>query len=528
MPEVWTPVQPPANAELLPPPYRRIVDFLDHNRLNHPTNEALIDESRRLSWRDTVDQVDELAARLLQLGLRHGDRLAVLSPPCIEGLLLYFACMRLGAMYVGLNPKYTLAEAQFVVDDAAPRLLVLCGDLPATAPVNLDVVDTCTVVDLRETGAPRVDDADLDQVAGAMALVRPEDPLALVYTSGTTGRPKGAFLTQWGLAHNYWWMWSERWCDPFRTLAHSPLNHLAGLADVAALALLAAGAQVMMPRFEPDEVVRLVPAERITYLFGTPTHYQLLLRAVGDETVDFSSIQFAYWGGAPISVALLEVLESWAPHVGSDYGSTELNGGLTFIRPTDSREVKLHTIGRPIGPYRARVADETGRELPDGEVGELQAWGNWHSPGYLNLPEATAELFTSDGWLRTGDLCRKRTDGMFEMAGRAKEMFKSGGYNVYPREVELAVESHPEVEQAAVVPVPDPLWSEVGHCYVTVRDGSTVSTAQLRAHSADRLANYKVPKAFTIIDEMPRLEVGKVDRSALRQQALAEGPEAAK
>ena len=194
-------------------------------------------------------------------------------------------------------------------------------------------------------------------------------------------------------------------------------------------------------------------------------------------------------------------------------------GTPIYIRPGDTREQKLHTIGRPIGPYRARVADATNEERPDGEVGELQTYGSWQTPGYFRGEEATAALFTADGWLRSGDLCRRRPDGFLQMAGRAKEMFKSGGYNVYPREVEMALEDNPKVSMAIVVEIPDPKWSEVGVAFVVLTSGSETTPQALRDACRARLANYKVPKQIVILDEVPRLSVGKVDRNGLRAKA---------
>ena len=511
----------------MPPRFDRLVDYLAYNAATRPDAEALVDGRERLTWSVALARCDRYAAALLGAGVRRGDRVAVWSVPRIDALLLYFACIRMGAVFVALDPRHSVKEAAFILGDAEPTLLFHIREFEGRdygadlrsmnlriPTLALDAGPGSEFEQLVEAGT------EPESVAALAEASKPSDPVALVYTSGSTGRPKGALITQYGLAHNYWWMLSERYCDPFRMAAHSPMNHVAMLGDAVAFAIVAGGTLIVFERFDPLTVLAAIERESLTYVKGSPTHYLLMIEAAGERPdVDLSSIQFLYSGGAAIPASLLDVLERWCPRVGSDYGMTEMIGSATYIRAGDTREQKLHTIGRPVGPYRTRVADAAGEERPDGEVGELQAHGNWQSPGYFRREEATAELFTPDGWLRTGDLCRRRPDGFLEMAGRAKEMFKSGGYNVYPREVELALEENPKVSMAVVVEIPDPLWSEVGVAFVALTAGSEVTPEELRHECRARLANYKVPKQVVILDEVPRLSVGKVDRNGLRERA---------
>ena len=511
----------------MPPRFDRLVDYLVYNAATRPDAEALVDARERLTWRMVLTRCDRYAAALLGAGVRCGERVAVWSVPRIDALLLYLACLRMGAVFVALDPRHSTKEVAFILGDAEPTFLFhirefegrdYVTDLRAMNPgvptLALDAGTGSEFERFVEAGT------EPESVAALTEASKPSDPVALVYTSGSTGRPKGALITQYGLAHNYWWMLSERHCDPFRMAVHSPMSHIAMLADAVALATVAGGTMVIFERFDPLAVLAAIERESLTYVKGSPTHYLLMIEAAGERPdFDLSSIQFIYSGGAAIPASLLDVLERWCPRVATDYGMTEMIGSSIYVRPGDTREQKLHTIGRPIGPYRARVADHAGEERPDGEVGELQTHGPWQTPGYFRREEATAELFTPDGWLRSGDLCRQRPDGFLEMAGRAKEMFKSGGYNVYPREVELALEDNPKVSMAVVVEIPDPRWSEVGVAFIALTPGSEATPEELRRECRARLANYKVPKQVVILDEVPRLSVGKVDRKGLRARA---------
>ena len=511
----------------MPPRFDRLVDYLAYHATTRPDAEALVDGRERLTWSVALARCDQYAAALLGTGVHPGDRVAVWSVPRIDALLLYFACMRIGAVFVALDPRHSAKEAAFILDDADPAILFHIREFegrdyeadvrsmnPGVPTFALDAGPGSEFDQLVEAGT------EPESVAALAEASKPSDPVALVYTSGSTGRPKGALLTQYGLAHNYWWILSERHCSPFRMAAYSPMNHLSMLGDTVALAIVAGGAMIIFERFDPPTVLGAIERESLTYVKGQPAHFLLMVEAAGERPdVDLSSIQYLYWGGAPIPASLLDVIGRWCPRVGSDYGMTEMIGSAIFVRPGDTREQKLRTIGRTIGPYRTRVADAAGEERPDGEVGELQTHGEWQTPGYFRREEATAELFTPDGWLRTGDLCRRRPDGFLEMAGRAKEMFKSGGYNVYPREVELALEANPKVAMAVVVEIPDPLCSEVGVAFVALTAGSEAAPEELRGECRARLANYKVPKHVVILDEVPRLSVGKVDRNGLRARA---------
>ena len=361
--ELEFPELPPGAT--MPPRFDRLVDYLAYNATARPEVEALVDGHERLTWSQALARCDRYAAALIGAGVRPGERVAVWSVPRIDALLLCFACMRMGAVFVALDPRHSTEEATFILGDSEPSILFHISEFegrdyladlrsmkPGIAMFALDTGPGSEFERLVEAGTGP------ESVEALAEAAKPTDPVALVYTSGSTGRPKGALITQYGLAHNYWWMLSERHCEPFRMAAHSPMNHVAMLGDAVALSIVAGGTMIVFERFDPLVVLAAIERESLTYIKGSPTHFLLLIEAAGEQPAfDLSSIQFLYSGGAAIPASLLDVLDRWSPRVGSDYGMTEMIGSATYVRPGDTREQKLRTIGRPIGPYRTRVAD---------------------------------------------------------------------------------------------------------------------------------------------------------------------------
>jgi fatty-acyl-CoA synthase len=357
-----------------------------------------------------------------------------------------------------------------------------------------------------------------EELARARALVDPGDAAMLVYTSGTTGRPKGAMLPHRGLVKCSE-VQAKIWtADPLRILNNFPINHVGCVGDICCYVLVSGGTIVFMEQFEPAEIPGTIQRERITVYGQIPAMFSMTLEAA-DRRAGWragsvlKSVQIIIWSGAAASRELILKLREITPRMSSSYGLTESVGSVTYVRDTDDLEILADTIGWPHPAYEFRLASPEGEPVPVGEPGEIQVRGDFIMLGYLNRPEATREAIDDEGWLHTGDLAVERPDGAIKLIGRLKEMFKSGGYNVYPREIEIALEAHPAVRLAAVISVPDPLYVEVGHAFV-VADG--VTDDQLREHCRTRLANYKVPKRFTIAAELPLLPIGKVDKRALK------------
>jgi len=299
-----------------------------------------------------------------------------------------------------------------------------------------------------------------------------------------------------------------------------PINHIGSLGDLCAFLYIAGGKIVFMEKFDAAESLTLIEKEQITLWGGVPTTTQMCLALPNFEEFDMSTIQHIWFGGAMPSKELLEVLmEKFDVGFTNTYGQTETTSTVCFAGPSRDIVEITETIGMPVQEYDVRVINNSGKPAAVGEAGEIQVRGDFIMRGYWNRPDATAEAIDPEGWLHTGDLTRWRKDGRLEFVGRIKEMFKSGGYNVYPLEIEAVLDAHPNINEAVVVSVPDPLYDEVGYAYIQPEAGATVRQDELFDHCRAYLANYKIPKTFEILSALPTLPIGKVDRKKLKHEA---------
>lgn len=504
-------------------------DYLLAHARSRPHAEAAVEGSRRLTYAELAVEVARLAAVLRSLGVRAGERVAILAPPSIDFLVSFLATTALGGIWLGLNPKHTRAELHYVLSDAAPRVVLarsriggrdFLDDLIA---LRSDIASQFLLLDPRkESGELRHVLAllsDLDN-ASTLEIPRDADPdsaAMLVYTSGTTGLPKGALLSHRALIRGaavrarFWSI------SPWRAINNLPINHIGAVGDINCTTFVAGGCQVFMEKFDAGPTLRLLAQERISFWYQIPTMFQLCLdHSLAAET-DWSHLDTAIWSGGRASLELIQRLSKVAHRLAVDYSMTESVGSISLTPPTRDFSVLTDTVGWPDPERGIRVVDPVDLlEVPAGQTGEIQIQDAWRFSGYRgtrNPPDA----YTSDGWFRTGDLAARHSDGTLKLIGRLKEMFKSGGYNVYPKEIEQVIETHPLVIASAVVPMAEPLYGEVGLAFVSHRDGLT--EAALEAHCRRSLANYKIPKRFALLSELPLLPTGKIDRMALRERA---------
>ncbi|ADB50667.1 class I adenylate-forming enzyme family protein [Conexibacter woesei] len=513
----------------------RITDYVDHWAHARPEREALVGDDVRLTYGQLRGEVDRCAAALVAGGVRHGDRVALLGDPRPESLVVFLATASVGGIWVGLNPKYTTGELAHVVRDSEP--VVLFGMLdPGDAAHAEKLRELSELAPMRVVTRGRAlqglstaygDFADVDlgalgpQLERARAAVGPLDPAAMIYTSGSTGTPKGALVPHGGLAF-CGSVQAGRWYgDAPRKLCDLPINHIGGLGDICTSVLAAGGTTVFMERFDAAGALRTVERERLTHLYCIPTQLLAAVRTPEWESCDLSSLEWILWGGAAAPLRLLETLAATGARLGTSYSLTESTGSVTYTDEGDPLELLAWSVGRVDPHYEVTLRREDGTTARAGESGEILVRGDFITRGYFRRPQETRAAIDADGWLHTGDLAQEEAGGHVRLVGRLKEMFKSGGYNVYPREIETALEAHPAVALAAVVGVPDERWGEVGHAYVTTR--ADVSAQELERFAKTRLANYKVPKAFWLESELPKLPIGKVDKVELRRRAAAAG-----
>lgn len=507
----------------------RISDYPHYWAERHPGREAVVAGGRRLTYRAFAEAVDLCARALLANGVAKGDRIAVLSTLRPEVLVLLLGAARIGAMFTGLNLRFRRDEYRYVVGDARPRLLfsLACfegrdyaADLAALAS-EFPFVERIVMLDDGDYAGFLADADRVDAAAftAARDAVGPADPAILGYSSGSTGQPKGAMVPHGGLAHCHRNQCEQWWAEPLRVLNNLPISNLACTGDIFCYTLVGGGTAVLMERFDAAAIPGIIEREGVTVWGQIPTMFQLTLADPGFRRHDLSSLQLIVWLGARAPRDLIARLAEITPNLSCNYGLTETVAGVTYAEVGAPMEVLAETCGKPDPRYELRVVDADGGVLGDGEPGEIQVRGKCRMVGYLNRPEATAETIDGEGWVRTGDVGLRRDDGNYQIAGRLKEMYKSGGYNIYPREIEIVLESHPAVAMAAVIGVADELYGEVGRAYLLLERDGSLEQAEIEAYCRERLANYKVPKGFEIRRDLPTLPVGKIDKQALAREA---------
>ncbi len=522
------------------PTLPRISDYPAYWAARTPDAPAFSGHGRTWAYAEAAAEVDRVAAALWRAGVRPGARVAVLSVPRVEAFVSFLATARLGAIWVGINPRYTVREIGVLLADARPSLIASISDFEGRAfPPDIDAALDATGLwadrpvrvvlgpgeasgylpweEFLAAGA----EADAGEVGRAVAAVTADQPALIVYTSGTTGTPKGALLRHSGLVRLGIVEAREFRVPPApRYLGAAPLNHVGGVGDIAGVALVNGGYTAFRDRSDPDTFLDDLRAERISVVFTGPV---ILIRLAGliDRTV-LPDLEVIGWGGAPLPLATVRTLAEAGFALSTTYGSSEATVSVTYSDADADLETLATTVGRPDPELDVRLRAPDGTWVTDpGVEGEVTLRHPTVAAGYWNREDATAALFTEDGALRTGDIGVFTEDGNLRLVGRISEMFKSGGYNVYPREVELVIESHPHVRSAVVVSRPDPRWQEVGVCFVEPVAGASVDPDHLRDHARTGLANYKVPKDIIVLDTLPLLPNEKVDRQELKRRARA-------
>ncbi len=531
-----TPLQSPQSD---PSAYRVLADWLDAHAAQHPERDAILFGATRITYAELRRKVDQCARAYLAHGLQGGDCVAMLCPPRPEAFISFLAAAKIGVLWLGLNPRYQLPELSYVVGDAQPKLLLsidslegrsYAPDIEILAQQNPGIRAT-VLIERRGPDGSSFDDwavsfADpaLDaQLASARAAVQDTAPALLVYTSGSSGKPKGVLLRHRELIRR-----SRTQNERFATRSYPrvinplPVNHIGGMHFLGLFTFIGGGTLRFTERFSAAEFVAALQAGSINALILLPTMFKMMVDEPGFSKELLAKLDWFVFSGAAMAPELLELIRSTGCPLGLTYGMTETCGSVTYSDPDADVETLANTIGRATPVGEVRVADDDGQPCAPGVPGELQVRAEYCMGGYLNRPQATAEAFTEDGWLHTGDTAVLREDGNIRFIGRRSEMYKSGGYNVYPREVELAMETHEAVVLSAVVSVPDPLYDEVGWAYVVPAPGRQISEKEAADWCKRQLANYKVPKRFIVCAELPLLPVGKVDKVKLKSQAQAQ------
>jgi len=482
--------------------------------IDHPAIETAA--ARRYCYSD-LDQASARYARFLAgLGLKPGDRVAAQLEKSVEGFFFYLGCLRAGLVYLPLNPAYRRAELDYFLTDAEPRVFV-------ASPTSIDGLAEL----LRARGVAHVYSLDGDGAgtlhdqsrisAGDFSTVvlAPDDLAVILYTSGTTGRPKGAMLTHANLAANVLALhqaWGWRHDD---VLLHAlPLYHIHGLFVACHCALLGASTMLFLPTFDTQSVLRLLP--RATVFMGVPTYYTRLLAEPGLDRTACRNMRLFISGSAPLLVQTFDEFRDRTGHtILERYGMTET--GMNASNPLTGKRI-AGTVGRPLPGVSLRVVDQHDHALPAGQVGELQVKGRNVFKGYWRKPEQTAQDFTPDGFFRTGDLAKIDADGYIAIVGREKDLIISGGLNVYPKEVESYLDRLDGVAESAVIGVPHVDFGEAVVAVVVPAAPGRLSEDNVVRALKENIAGFKVPKRVVFVDELPRNAMGKVQKNLLRER----------
>jgi len=507
-------------------------DWIAHHALRTPAKTAVVDLATERSF--SYEQFDDRIARLSQhlrqrFAVKRGDRVAVLALNTTDTLEVQFACGRLGAIFVPLNVRLTVPELEYIVGDAAPTVMVHDDEL---AEIALKIVELCKVPSRLSYGAKGSYEAAIKsaQPLTQLEAVTHDDISTIMYTSGTTGRPKGCMITH---GMTFWNAVNLTACmkitQEIVTLTVLPLFHTGGLNCYSNPALHAGGTVLIMKSFDPGLALKLIgdPKTGVNLFLGVPANYQFMSQHPLFADADFSNIVCAGIGGSPTPLAMLELWKSRGLALQQAYGMTETSPAVLALDRDDAVR-KAGSAGKPVLHTEVRVVRPDGSDAPIGELGELWVRGPNVTPGYWNRPDANQTSFT-DGWLHTGDATRVDEEGFYYIVDRWKDMYISGGENVYPAEVEDVLYRMPAIAEAAVIGIADERWGESGIAIVALKKGQSASEAEIMAHCRANLARFKCPREVRFVEALPRNATGKVHKPTLRGQFGVTGaPSAAK
>ncbi|WP_199547863.1 long-chain fatty acid--CoA ligase [Streptomyces sp. N35] len=483
-----------------------------------PHRTALVHDGSTITYGELHRRVLRLAHALRTLGVQRGDRVGYLGPNHPSFLETLFATGAIGAVFVPLNTRLAAPEIGYQLTDSGVSVLIhapahapLVGSLRATTDVRVHVA-------LAGPSPDAVGYAEIMRAAPEDPLdepVAPEDLCLIMYTSGTTGRPKGAVLTHANLTWNALNVLVDTDLIADETaLVSAPLFHTAALNMLTLPVLLKGGACVLVPAFTPDSTFELIERHRVTFMFGVPTMFNELARSPKWPAADLTSLRLLTCGGSPVPPSLIETYAARGLTFLQGYGMTEAAPGTLFLDAAHAVS-KTGSAGVPHFFTDVRVVGPDGTDVMPGEPGEVLVNGPHVMAGYWGLPEQSAAVLR-DGWFHTGDLAVLDEDGYAFITDRLKDMIISGGENIYPAEVEKAIAADPDVLDCAVIGVPDPTWGEVGRAVVIPRPGSGLTTARVIDALRGVLASYKIPKSVVFVDELPRNAAGKILKSRLR------------
>jgi len=510
-----------------------IGDYLGRREIYSPDKLAIIDAGKkpeiRLTYREWNARVNRLANWLRDVaGIGKGDRVAILARDGIEHLDCFYACAKLGAIHTALNWRLHWREMVGLIENTTPKVLIYSDDFKPSI-VEIENATRNTQHAIRNylhiegdgiSGSLHFETTlqSAPTTPVACETLEVEDTACLLFTGGTTGLPKGAMISHRMICWNV-----------LNTVIHDlhhddiylnvfPLFHAGGLFAYMSSQIVFGNTSILTRQFDPVQVLDLIQRERVTVFAGVPTMYQVMFNAPNFETADLSSLRFCTSGGAPLPVPVVEqYTRKKNIRFKQGFGMTEYGPGLFALAPEDAIR-KAGSIGRPNFFIDVRVVDDTNQPVGVNKLGELVLKGPSRFSGYWNNPEASRAVLDDEGWFHTGDIVRHDEEWYFYVLDRKKDMFISGGENVYPAEIEAVLYKHPAVHMCAVIGIPDSKWGEVGKACVVLKPGAQASEQDILAHMQNHLAKYKVPKSVALLDALPLSGMGKILKRDLRER----------
>ena len=500
----------------------RAFDWIAKHAEARPRSPAVHDllSNREYTYADMHDRVERCALFLHErCGVGKGDRIALLMHNSSDMVELIFACWRLGAICVPMNWRLAVPEIAYILGDCKPKAVVYTPEFEESAKAALGQYGGEAMLVDAADGGPCLYESGLRAAYGNIPIIDHdmEDPWVILYTSGTTGRPKGAMITY------AMQLFNAINCAVHMEITMSsrgvtvlPLFHVGGLCVYLSPILHAGGSNIIMDQFEAEEMLRLMTDRSLglTHMLGVPTNYLFISQLPAFKDAQIDHLQSVGVGGAAPPLALLETYAAKGVMMEHAWGMTETSSIGTTI-PKHMALEKLGSCGLPVVHVETKIVDEDGNDLPPESVGELLIRGPTVTAGYWQLPEATAQAFLPGGWFKTGDAARMDADGYYYIVDRWKDMFISGGENVYPAEIENALYRLNGVAECAVIGVPDQKWGEVGRAFIVADASAGLTEDRVIDHCRDQLANYKAPKSVRFLDELPHNATGKVTKHML-------------
>jgi fatty-acyl-CoA synthase len=502
-------------------------DWTAYHAYSQPHKIAIVDlhTGREFNYAELDQRAARLADWMQGQGIVKGDRIAILALNCPEYMELEFACSKIGAVALPVNWRLTVPELEYIFNNSTPKVLAhdivfrdaavdlkkLC-DISYLLEINVDDPSNAYEQDLAESSpSPAIESLTLDDLA------------MIMYTSGTTGHPKGALIT-----HGMNFINCVNLSFPAQISAQTvqlvvlPLFHTGGLNCYANPVIHAGGRILLMREFDPAHALRVIgaPSYEVTHFFAVPAPYQFMMHHPDFDRTDLSRLKVAGVGGAPCAEAILKAWMDRGVELVQGWGMTETSPAGTVMYPADAMR-KIGSAGKAVMHTEIKIVDVAGDEVAENAVGELLIRGPNITPGYWNNPGATENSFV-DGWLKTGDAARVDDEGYIYIVDRWKDMYISGGENVYPAEVENVIHQLPQILEAAIIGVPDERWGETGKAVIVVKPGETLDEKTVIDHCLANLAKFKIPKSVVFVDELPRTATGKVLKRQLRNDLIGE------